>query len=126
MNVVDSSGWLEYFAEGPNIEFFAPAIEDTQNLIVPAISLYEVFKRVLVQTDQQSALRAITIMQEAKVIELSAALAIYAAQLSYQYKTPMADSIILATAWTHNATLWTQDNDFEGLPNVNYVKKPKP
>ncbi|SMF96394.1 Predicted nucleic acid-binding protein, contains PIN domain [Methylomagnum ishizawai] len=124
MNVVDSSGWLEYFAEGPNVEFFAPAIEDTRNLIVPSISLYEVFKRVLIQTDEARALRAVALMQEAQVIDLNSSLAVYAAQLSYRYKTPMADSIILATAWTHQAILWTQDNDFEGLPKVNYIRKP--
>ncbi|BBL74495.1 type II toxin-antitoxin system VapC family toxin [Methylomagnum ishizawai] len=124
MNVVDSSGWLEYFAEGPNVEFFAPAIEDTRNLIVPSISLYEVFKRVLIQADETQALRAVALMQEAQVIDLNTSLAVYAAQLSYQYKTPMADSIILATAWTYQAVLWTQDNDFEGLPKVNYIHKP--
>lgn len=124
MNVVDSSGWLEYFAEGPNVEFFAPAIEDTKNLIVPAISLYEVFKRVLQQADEDRALQAVALMQQGRVVELNAALAIHAAQLSYKYKTPMADSIILATAWTHQAVLWTQDNDFEGLHDVNYIQKP--
>lgn len=124
MNVVDSSGWLEYFTEGANIEFFAPIIEATQNLIVPVISLYEVFKKVRQQIGEEQALYAASIMQQGRVIELDASLAIYAAHLSCQYKTPMADSIILATAWTHKSTLWTQDNDFEGLPNVKFIRKP--
>jgi predicted nucleic acid-binding protein len=124
VNVVDSSGWLEYFAEGLNIDFFAPAIEDTKNLIVPAISLYEVFKRVLQQADEDRALQAVALMQQGRVVELNAGLAIHAARLSCRYKTPMADSIILATAWTHQAVLWTQDNDFEGLRDVNYIQKP--
>lgn len=125
MNVVDSSGWLEYFAEGPNVDFFAPAIEDIQNLIIPVISLYEVFKRVLQQTDEDRAFQAITIMRQGRVIELNAELAVYAARLSCRHKIPMADSIILATTWTYQAILWTQDNDFEGLPGVNYVQKPR-
>jgi toxin FitB len=123
MNVVDSSAWLEYFADGPNAEFFAPAIEDIRNLIVPAISIFEVFKRVLQQRNENDALQAVALMQQGRVVNLDVTVALQAAKLSYDFKLPLADSIILATAQAHNATLWTQDSDFDGLPSVQY--KPK-
>ena len=123
MNVVDSSGWLEYFADGKNADFFCAAIEDTENLIVPVISLYEVFKRVTQQIDESQALQAVALMQQSKCVDLNPALAIYAGKLSIQHKLPMADSIILATAYNFQATLWTQDKDFEGIPGVNYMHK---
>jgi predicted nucleic acid-binding protein len=94
MNVVDSSGWLEYFAEGPNANFFAPAIENTAELIVPTISIYEVFKRVLQQRTEDEALLAAVTMQQGIVIDLGATLAVEAARLSQQLKLPMADSIM--------------------------------
>ncbi len=124
MNVVDSSGWLDYFADGPNADFFGPSIEDTEQLIVPTISIYEVFKRVLQQTDEGSALQAVMAMQQGKVVDLSQPLALRAAAISLQRKLPMADSIILATARSYGATVWTQDADFEGLDGVQYIPKP--
>ena len=123
MNVVDSSGWLEYFANTPNASFFAPAIEDTANLLVPAISLYEVFKRVLQQSGEDNALKAVADMMQGQVIELDAKLSIYAAKLSAELKIPMADSIMLATARTYQAVLWTQDADFAHIPDVQYQPK---
>src|SRR5436853_3462597 len=114
MNVVDSSGWLEYFANGPNADFFAPAIEDTSNLIVPSISIFEVFKRVLQQRGESDALQAAALMQQGRVINLDISLALEAARISDAHKLPLADSIIFATAQVHNAILWTQDGDFEG------------
>ncbi|HOT91171.1 MAG TPA: type II toxin-antitoxin system VapC family toxin [Anaerolineae bacterium] len=123
MNVVDSSGWLEYFADGPNANFFAPAIENTTALIVPAISLYEVFKRVLQQRGEDEALRAVAAMACGKIIELDMRLALDAAKLSTDLSLPMADSIILATARAHHATVWTQDADFENITGVRYTKK---
>jgi len=120
MNVVDSSGWLEYFADGPNADFFAPAIEKTTELVVPVISLYEVYKRILQQRDETSALQAVAHMHQAEVIDLDSSLALKAARLSAKHKLPMADSMILATAQRHRATLWTQDNDFEGMDGVRY------
>lgn len=122
MNVVDSSGWLEYFAEGPNADFFAAAIEETVELIVPSISMYEVFKRILQQRDENAALIAIATMSQGQVIALDIALALSAAKLSSETKLPMADSIILATAHAYNATLWTQDSDLN-LEGVKYVEK---
>ena len=123
MNVVDSSAWLEYFADGPNAEYFAPAIEDVSNLIVPTISMFEVFKRVLQQRGESDALQAVALMQQGRVVNLDASVALQAAKVSHDFKLPLADSIILATAQTHNATLWTKDSDFGGLPGVQY--KPK-
>lgn len=123
MNVIDSSGWLEYFDDGPNADFFAPGIENTPELLVPSICLYEVFKRILQQRSETDALQAVVAMQQGIVVELSPALAISAANLSAALKIPMADSIILATARANNALVWTQDADFEGLDGVRYVAK---
>ncbi len=123
MNVVDSSGWLEYFADGTNAEYFAPAIENLAELIVPTISLYEVFKRVLQQLGEDKALEAAAIMMQGQVVDLDASIAISAAKISDESKIPMADSIMLATARNYEAVLWTQDVDFRSVPDVKYVAK---
>ncbi len=123
MNIIDSSGWLEYFADDTNADFFAPIIENPAELIVPVITVYEVFKRVLLQRGENDALQAIAVMMQSQVIELDANLAISAAQLSATLKLPMADSLILATAHQHGAIVWTQDTDFDGLPGVNFIQK---
>jgi predicted nucleic acid-binding protein len=123
MNVVDSSGWLEYFADGPNADFFAPAIEDLAQLIVPVISLYEVFKRVHQQRDEGYALQAVSLMQQGQVIELNTPIALSAARVSIKFKLPLADSIMLATAHIHEAVLWTQDADFKDIEGVRYTPK---
>ncbi len=121
MNIVDSSGWLEYFANGTNADFFSQPIEDTDSLIVPTISIYEVFKRILQQRDETEALNAIAFMQSGKIIDLSSPIALHAARISADLKIPMADSIILATARENEAILWTQDSDFDGLDGVEYI-----
>ncbi|HMO48621.1 MAG TPA: type II toxin-antitoxin system VapC family toxin [Rubrivivax sp.] len=121
MNVVDSSGWLEYFGDGPNAPHFAGPLGRPEELIVPVISVFEVFKRVLQQRDEASALQAAALMQQGQVVALDAALAMAAAKLSFELKLPMADSIILATARQFNAVFWTQDADFENMPGVRYV-----
>lgn len=123
MNVVDSCGWLEYFADGANADKFAAAIEDTQQLIVPAISIFEVFKRVLQQRGEDAALQAVAIMSQGQVIDLDMSIALMAAKLSAELKMPMADSIILTTARQYHAVVLTQDNDFEGVAGVEYFKK---
>lgn len=123
MNVVDSSGWLEYFADGPNAGFFATGIENVPELIVPSISIYEVFKRVLQRRGEGEALQAIAVMQQGLVVDLDASLALRAARISVDSGLPMADSVILATARAHNATLWTQDSDFVGMEGARYVEK---
>ena len=120
MNVVDSSAWLEYFGDGPNAGEFADAIADTERLVVPSITLFEVFKRIRLQRDLGAALYAVAQMQRVRVVDLDANLAVAAAELSAESGLPMADSIILATARFEDATLWTQDADFEGLEHVEY------
>lgn len=123
MNMVDSSGWLEYFANGPNADFFAPAIENTAELIVPTLSLYEVFKRVLQQRGEGDALQAVAAMIQGTVVDLDTDLALRAARLSASSKLPMADSVMLAAAQWYEATLWTQDADLKGVPGVEYTPK---
>lgn len=123
MNVVDSSAWLEYLAGGPNADRFASAIEDVEALIVPAISIYEVFKRLSQQESDELALEAIAAMFQAPIADLDAATAIEAARLSLALRLPMADSMILATARKYGATLWTQDAHFEGLPDARFLPK---
>ena len=123
MNIVDSSGWLEYFAEGSNAKFFAPAIEDTKNLLVPVICLYEVFKKLLQQSGLNEAQIHVSDMKQGKIVEIDESLALSAAKLSAELKLPMADSLILATARANNATLWTQDEHFKDLDGVKYIEK---
>jgi predicted nucleic acid-binding protein len=123
MNVVDSCGWLEYLGDGPNAEFFATALEATDELVVPTISLYEVFKRVLQQRGEGAALQAVAVMLQSKVAELDASVAVAAARVSVDFKIPMADSIMLASARAHQAILWTQDADFAFVADVRYKKR---
>ena len=124
MNVIDSSGWLEYFIGGKNANFFAPVIEDTANVIVPTISIFEVFKRTLIDKNRDDALEAVAMMYDGKIVDLDREIALIAAELSFELKLPMADSIILATARANEAVLWTQDVHFKGLAGVKYIKKP--
>jgi predicted nucleic acid-binding protein len=123
MNVIDSSGWVEYFVNGPNASLFAPPIEDRDNLIVPTICLYEVFKRVLLEFDEDRALETVGEMLTGTVVELDRNIAIHAAQTSTKLKLAMADSIIFATARAHDAILCTQDEHFKDLYGVKFVKK---
>ena len=123
MNVVDSSGWLEYFGDDSNAQFFAPAIEAVDDLLVPTISILEVFKRVTQQRGHDDALQAVAAMQQGTVVVLDPPVALLAAQLGLEHGLPLADSVILATARRFGATLWTQDSDFKGLPQVRYKSK---
>lgn len=123
MNVVDSSGWLEYFAGTARSELFAPAIEDTDQLVVPSLTLFEVYKRVHLQRSETAALNAVATMQQARVVDLDAQLALAAARLSASTRLPLADSIILATARATESMLWTQDADFEGMEGVRYLAR---
>ena len=123
MNVVDSSGWLEYFAAGPNADFFSAAVEATDSLVVPTVSIYEVFKRVLQQRGESEALQAVAQMQQGGVVDLTTPIALESARISTELGIPMADSMILATARLHDATLWTQDADFSTFEGVRYVEK---
>jgi predicted nucleic acid-binding protein len=123
VNVVDSSGWLEYFANGSNAGFFAPAVEAVDRPIVPSICLLEVFKRVFQQRGEGDALEAVAVMQQGDVVSLDSSLAVSAAKTSLDLKLPLADSIVLATARARAAVVWTMDADFKGLPGVKNIPK---
>ena len=123
MNVVDSSGWIEYFANEKNTKFFLSPIQDLDKLIIPTICIYEVFKRLLLERGEEAALQAVGVMSHGQVIELDHEIAMEAAQISLELKLAMADSVILATARAHDATLWTQDEHFKGVEGVKYVEK---
>lgn len=119
-NVVDSSAWLEYLTDSRRAGLFAAAIEDSENLVVPAICLYEVFKKVLRERGESAALQVASLMQAGRVIDLDASLALEAAR----HALPLADGIIYATARRHGAVLWTQDEHFKELPGVQFFPKP--
>ncbi len=121
MNIVDSSGWLEYFADGPNASFFSRPLAKTSDLVVPSITIYEVFKVVLRQGGDSEALQAIALMQQGSVVDLTAEIAILAAKVIIECRLPMAESIILATSRVPEATIWTQDSDFEEIETVDQV-----
>ncbi|HIJ78321.1 MAG: type II toxin-antitoxin system VapC family toxin [Desulfobulbaceae bacterium] len=123
MNIIDSSAWLAYFADEPSAKNFHDTIQKTESLIVPVITIYEVFKVVLRESSENEALQVIAAMHKGNVVELSTNLAISASKLSLKHKLPMADSIILATAKQYKATIWTQDIDFKGIAGVKYFKK---
>lgn len=121
--MVDSSGWLEYTNDGPNADLFEPAIVAVARLVVPTISLYEVFKKVFRERGEEDALALVGHMRQAQVIDLDATLALEAGKLGIDFQLPLADSVILATARAYRATLWTQDEHFKGIPGVQYIPK---
>ncbi len=123
MNIVDSSGWLAYFADESNAKHFLIPLKDTASLVVPTVTIYEVFKVVLRESTENEALQAATAMQKGMVVDLTARLAIASSKLSLQHRLPMADSIILATSQEFNAKIWTQDSDFKNISGVKYFPK---
>ena len=123
MNLVDSCGWLEYFADSSYADFYASAIEDTGTLIVPTICILEVFKRVLQQRGEDAALQIAAVMHQGQVVALSASIALRAAKVSTELKLPLADSVILATAQTYGALVWTQDAHFKNIEGIKYIEK---
>lgn len=123
MNIVDSSGWLAYFADEPNAKHFLAPLNDAATLVVPTITIFEVFKVILRESSENDALQAVMAMQKGTVVDLNASLAIAASKLSLEHTIPMADSIILATAQEFNAVIWTQDVDFKNINNVKYFAK---
>jgi predicted nucleic acid-binding protein len=122
-NVVDSSAWLEYFANGSGAKHFAAAIEAVDRLVVPAICVLEVFKVVLRQRGEDDALQAIAAMQHGAIVPLDVSLALAAAKAGVQHKLPLADSIVYATSESVGGVVWTQDEDFKGLPGVEFFAK---
>jgi len=123
LNLVDSSGWIEYFTDGPNADRFAVPLSDPGKLVVPTVSIYEVFRVVLRRRGEGDALRVAAAMSRGREIPLTSALALESARLAHERRLAMADGIILATARLTRAALWTQDVDFEGLPGVRYIPK---
>ena len=123
MNIVDTSGWLEYFSDGPNADAFSAPLQDSSSLIVPVITIYEVFKIVLRESSENEALQAIAAMEKGQVIELTTSIAMTASKLSIKYRLPMADSLILSTARLYGCTIWTQDSDFKDIPDVKFFPK---
>jgi toxin FitB len=123
MNIVDSSGWLEYFSDGPNSKHFSDPLKDSASLVVPVITIYEVFKVVLRETGENEALQAVAAMQKGTVVNVTTHLAMNASKLSLNHNLPMADSIILATAKAYDCTIWTQDADFKNIPGVKFFAK---
>jgi len=124
-NVVDSSAWLAYLADEPGADHFAGPIEDTASLVVPAICLLEVFKVIARQRDEGAALQAIALMQQGRVVDLDATLALAAAKAGIDHKLPLADSIVYATAGQVDGVVWTQDDDFDGLGDVHFFPRKK-
>ena len=125
MNLVDSCGWLEFFADGPNAKFFATPLENIDEIVVPTISIYEVFKSILRQRDESAGLQVVALMKQGQVIDLTTNISMMAAKLSLEHNIPMADSIILSTGHFYQAIVWTQDADFKGLNGVKYIPKKK-
>ena len=124
LQVVDSSGWIELFVtNGPQAERFLEALDDEKSLIVPAITVFEVFKWILREHSEAQAIQAIALMQRGKVVDFDSSIAIAAAQLSHALRLPMADSIILTTARQHQARLFSMDADFKGLADVELILK---
>ena len=123
MNIVDSSGWLAYFADEPNAKHFLAPLNDSGSLVVPTVTIYEVFKVILRESGENDALQAVVAMRKGTVVDLTSPLAIAASKLSLEHNLQMSDSIILATANEFNATLWTQDSDFKNIKNVKYFPK---
>jgi len=121
MNLVDSSAWLEYFSDGPNAAAFERALKDADNLLVPTLCLYEVFKVVLRERGESEALQAVALMRQGKVVDLTAEIALLGARTSLDFRIPLADSIILATGRLHGAVIWTQDADFKDIKGVKYI-----
>ena len=118
MVVVDSSGWIEFFTDGPKADQFAPHLKDLDNVITPAVVIYEVYKKIKRERGEPVARLCVAQLEKTEVAPLTQRLALVAADLSIEYSLPMADSFILATARLHGAQLITRDTDFKGIPGV--------
>lgn len=123
MNIVDSSGWLAYFADEPNAKHFQAPLKDTDSLVVPSVAIYEVFKVVLRESSEKDALQSVAAMQKGTVVDLTAGLAMAASKISLEHGLPLAGSIILATARECDALIWTQDSHFERIAGVKYFPR---
>lgn len=122
MNLVDSCGWLEYFADGKNAAFYAAPLQGIKKLIVPSICIHEVFKKILMEKGEDAALQAVALMHQGHIAALDANVAVQSAKLSYKLKIPLADSVVLAVAENYKAVIWTQDKHFKGIKGVKYIE----
>ena len=123
MNIVDSSGWLAYFADEPTADFFAEPIECVEDLLVPSITLYEVFKVLLREAGKERAFQGVAVMLQGRIVELNTEYSLESAAIGLAEGLAVADSIIYATALKCDGILWTQDVHFEGKANVKYTSK---
>lgn len=121
MNVVDSSGWIEFIVDGPNASEFAAPLEDGESLLVPTVSILEVFKFFSRKANEAAALEVVASMRQGRVVDLDPEIALLAGKFGVDHGLPLADSVIYATARRAGATVWTQDSDFEHLEDVRYV-----
>lgn len=124
MNVVDSCGWLEYLADGPNAGFFEAALTDEERLVVPAITLFEVARVLIRQRGTAAAETALGFMARGRVVHPDLAASLRAAQAAVQHRLAMADALIWQTAADHAAVLWTQDADLSAAPGVRFQPRP--
>jgi predicted nucleic acid-binding protein len=123
MNIIDTSLWIEFLAGTPLDESIVNALSNSEELYVPTICLYEVKKKFLNDNDAAKAATAIDIMKKGIVISIDSEIALLASDISKQYKLPMADSIIYATAVLYDAELYTQDKHYKNLDSVHYFTK---
>ncbi len=123
MNVVDSSGWIEYFIDTANADNFAPAIEKTALLIVPALSFFEVHRYLSRNADAARRDECLDVMRRGRVVELTTARAIAASDIAQKHRLAMANAVMYSIAREFNAIFWTQDVDYKDLPGVNYHAK---
>ena len=124
MNLVDSSGWIEYLQDTPRADLFATAIEDRNHLLVPAIALFEVHRVLSRSLPADLVNRCLDVMRLGRVLDLTDARAVAASHIAAQHKLAMADAAMYAIALEFGASFWTQDVDYQGLPGVRYQAKP--
>jgi predicted nucleic acid-binding protein len=123
MNLVDSSGWLEYITNGNQARIFTPIIQNYDELIVSVINKYEVYKKLCLEFNPKKASNTMGVLYYGRLVEVTEEIALTAAELSIEYHIPMADSLLLATAKTMDATFWTLDAHFKNIPGVKYFEK---
>ena len=124
MNLVDSSGWIEFFQAGPNGPVFKPVIEQRDRLLVPTIALFEVHKVLSRSLAPDLVDRCLDVMRLGRVLDLTDARAVAASKVSRQHRLALADAAMYSMALEHGATFWTQDIDYDGLSSVRYFAKP--
>lgn len=124
MNVVDSSGWIEFFLAGANGPKFKPVINQRATLLVPAIALFEVHKVLSCQVPPEAVTQCLNVMRLGRVLEITDRRAVAAAEIAARHHLAMADAMMYSMAIEFDATFWTQDVDYQGLPSVTYFAKP--